>query len=735
MFNSRRATKALMGTALWLVSGCQSSSFISHEARVESGASVPLELHARFGSGASSSLDGQMVACVALPTGWSAPSGSYSFNGGSSAEGRAAAEVATEAQAAHAVEGAAWHCLTSDRVTIEGQTASTAKASLSLSVPAVAQGAYRLAYATGFRAVEPGEGEPTYAGTKFSGRLERVLHVNVAAATTFDVWAASSYGTDGSDSLASRVWYGNGGFLALSGETSLLSSTDGREWSRITPVREGTEDSLSINHLAFAHEKWFGISGGGIFSSADGGHTWAAVYSDPVAEGAETGREFVALAANGTRLVATGHAGLIAVSANGTEWTDQTANRAYTFSRVVAAQDTFIAVGTPEDAEATTGDILVRANAEGSGWDVLESAALAGREVPQLVAGNGRLMAFTWKESGETPSTESPGSLFLSRDRGTSWTKVEGMTAVGTAVAPESILLTFVDRTFVVATTLARLDTLETLNPLELQASPDGITWTSHATGAAGAFSADSFATGTTTVVGVSEELALVAERKAWAGPEIVTAALPYAVIGTAYSVELETRGPGGKTDFVVEGTMPAGLSLADGVISGSPTAEASAALTVVATDARGERAARPYTLDVVRALAISGGGPTTIVPKGAGFEARLTADGGRAPYTWSHTGAVAPGTTLQQEGAAYVLSGTLTATGTFAYTASVVDALGQKSTRSVSIRVVPGAVPEVVPEETDSQSCGGCSGTGGAGFQALGLAALALLRRSRRKK
>lgn len=78
--------------------------------------------------------------------------------------------------------------------------------------------------------------------------------------------------------------------------------------------------------------------------------------------------------------------------------------------------------------------------------------------------------------------------------------------------------------------------------------------------------------------------------------------------------------------------------------------------------------------------------------------------------------------------------SGTLSATGTFAITATVVDALGQSSTQHLSVRVVPARVPEINPE-TESQSCGGCSGSGGTGIQALGLAALALLRRARRKK
>ncbi|MFP2925289.1 putative Ig domain-containing protein [Pyxidicoccus sp. 3LG] len=615
MFKSRRARNAVIGTALWLVSGCQSSSFVSHEERVQGGGSVPLELKSTFAGGNQSDVDGQLVACIALPTGWAAPSASYTFNGGERTDAQASAEVATEAQTAHAVTGAAWHCFVSARMTIPGTSPSTATAALTLPVPAVAQGAYKLEYVTGVRAVESSEGEPTYAAASFSGRLQRLLHVNEAPATTFDHWADSSYGAEGPAALASRAWYGNGRFLAIAEESGLLSSTDGREWTRLSPTVEGTEDAIAVDHLVFAQGKWFGLSDGVIFSSANDGQTWSSAYRDPAPEGSAEGRQFLALAANGARLVATGRAGLIAVTSDGTTWTDQSADPAWFFPRVVAGQNTFIAVGESESG-TDTGSILVRQNAEGTAWDVLESPALAGREIAQLVAGNGRFLAFAWKHSeepppaalgGEPPPEEPAGIVYRSVDQGTTWTKVEGLVAPGEASLPESVLLAFVDRSFVVAATAAEVVTGAPLAPLTLEISADGVNWTSHSTGAAAAFTADSFATGEQAVVAVSEELSLVATRRPWAKPQITTEALPVGVVGTAYSAELAASGPGGEKTFTVEGTLPAGLSLADGTISGTPTAEGTAAITLVATDARSESASRALNLTVVRQLTSAG--------------------------------------------------------------------------------------------------------------------------------
>ncbi|MFP2912545.1 putative Ig domain-containing protein, partial [Pyxidicoccus sp. 3LFB2] len=93
------------------------------------------------------------------------------------------------------------------------------------------------------------------------------------------------------------------------------------------------------------------------------------------------------------------------------------------------------------------------------------------------------------------------------------------------------------------------------------------------------------------------------------------------------------------------------------------------------------------------------------------------------------HTGALPQGVALAQRNDAYVLSGTPGAEGTFSLAVKVTDASGQGAERTVALQVDP-----TPPAPEEPESCG-CSGSGAASMNALGLAALALMRRSRRKK
>src|SRR5207249_8383621 len=86
------------------------------------------------------------------------------------------------------------------------------------------------------------------------------------------------------------------------------------------------------------------------------------------------------------------------------------------------------------------------------------------------------------------------------------------------------------------------------------------------------------------------------------------------------------------------------GLTLStDGVISGTPTAVGSSTFTVKATgvakDFSGTRVdSRRFTLEVTAPL--SAGLSRRTAEVGIPFHSALVATGGRAPYTWSVTGA-----------------------------------------------------------------------------------------------
>ncbi|NPC83369.1 hypothetical protein HPC49_34745, partial [Pyxidicoccus fallax] len=664
MHNSLRIWRAWTGAILGLAAGCQSAAFIGHDATVRSGTEVPLDLKVNFGPGDEYygvGASGNLVACLGLPDGWPFPTGTYTHNSDNRLDAEYSPEVSSEAEQAFGTPGTRWHCLISGTESIDPEGEALATARLMLPVPSVAQGAYRLRYATGFR--------PTDEATRLGGQLERLLHVNVQPATTFDHWEVTSFGSAGPISINDRVWYDHGQFL-LRNDLGMYSSTDGREWTAFEPVLEGTETALVVDRLVYTQDQWFGVSGGAIYVSRDDARTWAQLHVDAA------GRDFLALAVHGGRLVATGTQGLITVSSNGTEWTDQSVDGAYRVPRLAVGQDTLLAVGEPEGEEDVTNDILMRARADGSGWDTVPSEALAGRAIRTLVWGNGRFMAFTWQEGGETPPQGPPGNIFMSLDRGTTWEPVQGLLTGDDAGLPDDTVLAYIDNTFVVGGTLRREPVGDELLPFELRSSADGVTWASHATGAAGDFSPETAATGPQTVVMMTPEVSLVATRRPWAGPAILTESLPYAVVGVAYNATVETRGGAGSTTLSLTGTLPAGLNFAAGTLSGMPTQAGTAQLTATARDVRGTEATRTYNLDVVRPLAIPAAQLATAV-QGTAYSASFAAEGGRAPYTWSHTGALPAGLTLQQQDAAYVLSGTPTANGSFALTLSVRDALG----------------------------------------------------------
>ena len=164
---------------------------------------------------------------------------------------------------------------------------------------------------------------------------------------------------------------------------------------------------------------------------------------------------------------------------------------------------------------------------------------------------------------------------------------------------------------------------------------------------------------------------------------------------GAAFSQAFTAGGSNGPFNYVLTGTLPAGMSFSAGTLSGTPTAPGSYPVTVTATDTVLTGAGAPfsiaqnYTIDVPAPTIVVN--PATLPDATAGFAytQAISATGGVGPYTFAVTaGALPAGLTLGTGGA---LSGTPTSSGSFSFTVTGTDANGQTGSRAYTLAV---AVP-----------------------------------------
>jgi hypothetical protein len=186
------------------------------------------------------------------------------------------------------------------------------------------------------------------------------------------------------------------------------------------------------------------------------------------------------------------------------------------------------------------------------------------------------------------------------------------------------------------------------------------------------------------------------------AGPgaplQIATSLLANAQAGIKFQASLAATGGAPPYQWsIASGAFPPSISLnaASGSLSGTPSQGGQFDFSVQVSDSSSptpQTAMKALTLSVLAfALQITPGGlPSGQV--GLPFQATITGSGGVTPYTWSITGALPSGLSLNASSGG--IAGTPTQAGTSAFTIVLMDSMGQTAQKSSSITIAAAGPP-----------------------------------------
>ncbi len=189
------------------------------------------------------------------------------------------------------------------------------------------------------------------------------------------------------------------------------------------------------------------------------------------------------------------------------------------------------------------------------------------------------------------------------------------------------------------------------------------------------------------------------------------------ATVGSSYTSTLKvTNGAAPFTFALASGSsLPPGLTLdpSAGIISGTPTTAGTYTYTAVVTDNNGAtdtatcliKVEGPPPID----LECGTCGYNSNATVGTSYTAKLTVFNGKTPYTFTYTGTIPPGLSLDTTGG--IISGTPTKAGTYTITTKVVDATGATDTATCTIQVF------AVPLDIECGTCGASNTTVGASY------------------
>lgn len=163
----------------------------------------------------------------------------------------------------------------------------------------------------------------------------------------------------------------------------------------------------------------------------------------------------------------------------------------------------------------------------------------------------------------------------------------------------------------------------------------------------------------------------------------ISTTSLPNGTVGVKYSATLNAINGTGDVSFGSVGTLPPGLTLSAGVLSGTPTTAGATTFAIQATDSAGQSVTQQYTVTINTNLTIT----TQSLPEATtneSYSQTLTEANGTAPFTWAvASGSLPAGMTL--DATSGVISGTPASNGVSTFTISVTDSAQPAASDSAS--------------------------------------------------
>lgn len=177
---------------------------------------------------------------------------------------------------------------------------------------------------------------------------------------------------------------------------------------------------------------------------------------------------------------------------------------------------------------------------------------------------------------------------------------------------------------------------------------------------------------------------------------------LPSANLHAPYNQAISAGGGAAPYALTEEGTLPAGTTFENGILSGTPTATGTFTFTVTATDAGGFTGARTYTLTVNPPIIGLNPAELPAATVKTSYSQSVTASGGTAPYTYALSGRLPAGMKFAKG----VLSGKPTVTGSYPITITATDAEGYSGSRSYTLQV---NAPTIVmsPSELSTATAG----------------------------